>query len=207
MLSSCINTASQESEPLPILGRHQTKTIEGKDSLVHHQIPDFELWNQYGDSFGSSDLNEKIYLTEFFFTSCPSVCPKVAVQMEAIHQSLQDVPEFALVSFTLDSKRDTPENLFAYAEKKGVNHSNWFFLNGEADLVYTLAEEGYYAAAYNDKTEEKDNIMHDGVLVLVDTDGHIRGMYDGMDRSTVSKVKRDVRKLLNKSKLADVQKI
>ena len=89
--------------------------------------------------------------------------------MEKIHQDLQNVPEFVLVSFTLDSKRDTPEKLFTYA---------------------------YYAAAYNDKTREKDNIMHDGVLVLVGTKGHIRGMYDGMDKSTVPKVKQDVRVLL-----------
>ncbi len=192
IFSNCNHRVSQSDIILPILGRHQTKIIEGKDSLVYHRIPSFELRNQYGDTFGSKDLSGKIYLTEFFFTSCPSVCPKVAVQMKQIHQELHAVPEFAMVSFTLDPKRDTPERLSTYAEEKGVNHSNWYFLNGEADAVYRLAEEGYYAAAYNDKTDEQDNIMHDGVLVLVDTNGHIRGMYDGMDKSSVSKVKQDV---------------
>lgn len=196
IFSSCKETVPSNEIIPPILGRHQTKSIEGKDSIIYHQIPSFKMLNQYGNTFGSSDLNEKIYLTEFFFTSCPSVCPKVAVQMEQIHQDLQNISKFALVSFTLDSKRDTPEKLFAYAEKKEVNHSNWYFLNGEMELTYRLAEEGYYAAAYNDKTEEKDNIMHDGVLVLVDTNGHIRGMYDGMDKSTVAKVKQDVLFLL-----------
>lgn len=201
LLNSCV-LEKKPSQDLPFLGqptvtRISTSGIE-KDTLLQHRIPEFELTNQYEKPFGSDDLKNKVYLTEFFFTSCPSVCPKVAKQMDAIHEDLATNENFALVSFTLDSKRDTPTRLYDFAQKKKVNHSNWFFLSGARDKVYDLAEEGYYVAAYEDTTRiADDNIMHDGILVLVDQAGHIRGMYDGKEKATVNRVKADVEKLLN----------
>lgn len=198
LASNCQNKDSKlDTVSPPILGKHKNIIINGKDTMVYHSIPKFELTNQYNQPFGTPDLEGKIYLTEFFFTSCPSVCPKVAIQMEQIHQDLQHESKFALLSITLDAKRDTPERLFKYAEKKEANHSNWFFLNGEKDFVYTLAHEGFYVAAYEDENRNNDNIMHDGILALIDTEGHIRGMYDGKDKKTVEKIKRDVQALLN----------
>ena len=189
-----------EITALPFLGKPQVKQIVtngiSKDTLLPHRIPNFEIHNQYGKNFGTKDLIGKVHLTEFFFTSCPSVCPKVAKQMTAIHQQFAGEKNFALVSITLDSKHDTPTKLFDYAEKKSVNHSNWYFLNGDKDTVYDLAEEGYFVAAYQDTTRQNDNIMHDGVLVLVDQQGHIRGMFDGKERATVSKVENAVKQLL-----------
>lgn len=186
--------------PLPFFGKSQKVQIliDGvlKDTLLAHQIPDFELTNQYNETFNNADLKGKVYLTEFFFTSCPSVCPKVAKQMKAIHNIFPTDSDFALVSFTLDSKRDTPDRLFDYAQKKDVNHSNWYFLTGEKDTIYTLAEEGFFVAAYDDTTRIDDNIMHDGVLVLVDHQGHVRGMFDGKESTAVAQVESAVKQLL-----------
>ena len=134
-------------------------------------------------------------MAEFFFTSCPSVCPLVAPQMEELHRIFQDVQDFAMVSFTLDSEWDTHERLFDFAEEKAVNHSNWVFLTGSQHSIYSLASEGYYVAAYKDTTKSEDNIMHDGILVLVDQNGHIRGMYDGKERNSIEKIEMAVKQL------------
>ncbi len=191
---------TDESLPLPFLGKPHMQQIVAngitKDTLLPHRIPYFKITNQYGTPFGAKDLTGKVYVTEFFFTSCPSVCPKVAKQMQAIHQQFSRESNFALVSFTLDTKYDTPNRLFDYAQKKEVNQSNWYFLTGEKETIYGLAEEGYYVAAYQDATRKKDNIMHDGVLVLVDKKGHIRGMYDGKDADIIPRVKRAIKDLL-----------
>ena len=200
-------SGSDEITALPFLGKQQVKqvVINGitKDTLLPHRIPDFEIINQYGKYFGAKDLAGKVYLTEFFFTSCPSVCPKVAKQMEAIHKQFVKEPNFALVSFTLDSKYDTPSKLFDYAEKKVVNHSNWYFLTGNKDTIYDLAEEGYFVAAYQNTTRQNDNIMHDGVLVLIDHQGHVRGMFDGKELATVARVENAVKQLLLDKVYAD----
>lgn len=196
--SNCKNP-STTSKALPILGpKHATQIeINGalKDTIVSHQVPEFQFTNQYERSFGSEDLKGKVYLTEFFFTSCPSVCPKVAEQMQAIHKDLSKEEGFALVSITLDGKRDTPQKLFNYAEKKGANDSNWYFLNAPSDDVIDLAWDGYFVAASMDG-ELADDIMHKGTIVLVDQSGYVRGMYDGKAQETVGFVKRDVGRLL-----------
>ncbi|MEM8899317.1 MAG: SCO family protein [Bacteroidota bacterium] len=192
------NESSTVSE-LPYLGPVEflqvMKSGEKTDSLIHHKVPPFELQNQYGDTFGSEDLEGKVYLAEFFFTSCPSVCPLVAPQMTEIHKKLQDEKGFALVSFTLDSEWDTHERLFDFAEKGTVNHSNWFFLTGAKDSIYRLASEGYYVAAYKDPSRSEDNIMHNGTLVLVDQNGNIRGMFDGKERNSIEKIEMAVKQL------------
>ena len=202
-ISLCFINCQNETDEitsLPFLGKPQVQQIVTDgiviDTLLPHRIPDFEITNQYGTPFGAKDLTGKVHLTEFFFTSCPSVCPKVAKQMKAIHQQFAEESNFALVSFTLDTKYDTPDRLFEYAQKKEVNQSNWYFLNGEKETIYDLAEQGYYVAAYQDSTRKEDNIMHDGVLVLVDKKGHIRGMYDGKEADIIPRVKQAIKDLL-----------
>ena len=188
-------------DTLPYLGPPSSYTLmeDGvrRDTIQPHSIADFVLTNQYKKRFGSNDLKGKVYLTEFFFTSCPSVCPKVAKQMQAIHKELSTEPNFALVSVTLDGKRDTPSRLYDYAEEKEGNDSNWYFLSGEREEVYDLASDSYFVAAYQDTTRQTDNIMHDGIVVLVDQQGHVRGMFDGKEAATVGKVKEAVALLLN----------
>lgn len=199
LLAGCSN-GSAPATNLPILGPSKVIRIvengHNKDSLIAHHVPQFQLTNQYQKEFGSINLKGKIYITEFFFTSCPSVCPKVAKQMEAIHRELSEEEDFALVSITLDGKRDSPEKLYDFAQNKDVNHSNWYFLNGNRDEVMNLAWDGFFVATYEDESLKDDNIMHKGTIVLIDQKGQVRGMYDGKDTEAVQQVKQDVERLL-----------
>lgn len=187
---------------LPYLGKHiEVSIVENnqlKDTIIHHSIVPFQLTNQYGALYGSKNLARKVYLTEFFFTSCPSVCPKVAKQMAKIHHIFKEEENFALVSFTLDPKNDTPQRLYKYANKHQGNNSNWYFLTGDKEQIYDLAESNYFVAAYDDNLKNEDSIMHDGVLVLVDHAGHVRGMYDGKEETIVDEIKQDINSLLQK---------
>ena len=203
--TSCRDNEEIGNNSLPYLGYHATETIVvngvEKDTIIKHRIPEFELKNQYNENFGSEQLVDKNYLVEFFFTNCPSICPKVAKQMEDLHDKFKNEADFALVSFTLYPKGDTVEKLFQFAEKKAVNNSNWIFLTGDKDEIYDLANEAYFVVANNPNFEEDEDIMHKGVLVLVDMNGYIRGMYDGKDPATLKKVSQDL-KLLRSQNLA-----
>lgn len=172
--------------PLPVLGR----SLDG----TPHFIPSFQLIDSYNKPYYSEDLH--VYLTEFFYSACPSVCPKVASQMKRIYQQLKEKEGFSMLSITLDPEYDTPEKLNKYAQRFDLNTpSNWHFLSGDKDSIYKLATNDFYTPIKEIQGTERE-IIHDGILVLVDCHGQIRSMYDGMDPSIVEQVIADVNRLL-----------
>jgi len=191
MISCADNTAKTElMSELPVLG---IPNQEGKE----HTIKEFEFKNVLGGTLASSDLKGQVYLTEFFYSSCPSVCPKVGEQMIKVYEELKDKEGFSMLSITLDSEYDDAEKLKEHIAKIGFvqKPKNWFFLRGDKEETYKLARESFYTPIKELLNTDRE-IIHDGVLVLVDGQGHIRGMYDGMDAGSVLKIKNDVKFLL-----------
>lgn len=183
---------------LPIYGRRQavTKTVNGQQitDTVYQTIPDFTFVNQYGDSTGSKQLKNKIYVADFFFTSCPSICPIMERNMLNVYKAYKDTSDVKIVSFTIDPRHDTVPVLKKYAEKLGVTGNSWWFLLGNKDKVYDMAAKDYLVAVSQDSTVA-GGYVHQGYFVLVDKQGRVRGSYDGTDMKQVNQLIDDIKTL------------
>lgn len=186
LFSSC----KTDDKPLPFIGK--TQVIEGKTE--YHTIPDWLYTNQNGETVTNKDLSDYIYIADFFFTSCPSICPKVMKQMLRLQKEFEDEPNVKLVSFTMDPKRDTEEKLTAYANGIGANLDKWIFLRGDKEATFDLANE-YFIVAYED-ADVPGGFDHSGKLILVDKAGHVRSFSEGTDPSETPKLIKDTKTLL-----------
>jgi len=190
VLTALIVSCKNESAELPYIG--QKTMVDGKE--VPHTIPDWTYTNQAGDTVTNKDLSNYIYVADFFFTSCPSICPKVMKQMTILQKEFADEPLVKLVSFTLDPVRDTPEKLMAYANNIGADTDKWWFLAGEKEPTYELANE-YFVVAYEDASVP-GGFDHSGKILLVDKEGHVRSFAEGTDPSDTPKLIADINTLI-----------
>jgi protein SCO1/2 len=185
-------------EHLPVMGPVTYGYNEGSDKVdtVYHRIPDFSFTNQFGLTFSEKDIEGKVYLADFFFTSCPTICPKMTETMARVAKETVGLAGFLLVSHTIDPQFDTPEVLRAYASEKGGAHPHWIFLTGEVDALYDISEHGYMAFA-KEAPEEPGGFTHSGFLVLVDQKRQIRAVYDGTRPEIAPEIIKDIHTLLN----------
>jgi len=187
ILSSCIE---QKQRKLPIMGE---KDITGTDT-VYHTIEDFRLVNQDSAIVTKKTLEGKIYVADFFFTSCRTICPIMKTQMKRVYDEIKDDPEVIIVSHTIDPEYDTVGRLHDYAERLGVESGKWHFLTGSKDSIYYLAQTSYFATAMEAETEP-DGFIHSGAFLLIDKQGRIRGKYDGTDEKEVDQLIQDIKVL------------
>lgn len=187
-MSSC-NTSSKV---LPYLG--ESEIIDGK--TIHYTIPPFKFVNQHGDSISEETVKNKVYITDFFFTHCPTICPKMGQQMLRLHDKYKDREDVLLLSHSIDSKYDTVATLKRYAEKLGVVESNrWHFLHVPADQL-TIRAKSYLTAVQKDSTESV-GFTHSGHFILVDRERHIRSFCDGTKPDEVNRLMKEIDILLN----------
>jgi len=168
--------------------------IVGTDT-VYRSIPNFSFLNQDSTVVTNKDFDGTIYVADFFFTSCPTICPVMHRNLLKVYQKYKDNPEVKLASHTIDAKYDTPSRMKTYAEKLGVTGTQWEFLWGQRDTVYALAERNYLVSVGEDK-KVPGGFIHQGYLVLVDKDKRIRGAYDGTLDEEVKKLMEDMDILL-----------
>jgi len=189
---------SNHNKVLPTYGFDsvQTKTVNGQQETdtVYKAVPAFKFVNQYGDSVGSKKLDGKIYVADFFFTSCPSICPIMQRNMLTVYNAFKDTADVKIISFTIDPKHDTTAVLKKYADKLGVSGNSWWFLNGDRDKVYSLAAKNFLVAVNPDSTVA-GGYVHQGYFVLVDKAKHVRGSYDGTDPKQVEQLIADIKVL------------
>lgn len=187
-------SCKDESGPLPILGFQE----EGKNGeVVYHTIRDWEYTNQDSLTVTNGQLKEFIYVSDFFFTSCPSICPRVTKEMLRVYETFKDDARVKLVSFTIDPKRDTPSRLKRYATNLEIDTDKWWFLTGDKDFTYELAND-YFNVAMEDE-EAPGGFDHSGKLILVDTKGHIRSFSEGTDPGETPKMIKDIKRLLGET--------
>ena len=141
------------------------------------KVAPFSFTNQDGQNITNKDYEGKVYLVEFFFTTCPTICPRMSRNLVDIQEQLKSFNNFGVASFTINPDNDTPEVLKAYAEKYGVTNPNWHFLTGEQEAIYDLANTGFnlYAAQISDAP---GGFEHSGNFALIDQDGYIRSRRD-----------------------------
>ncbi|MDO9273928.1 MAG: SCO family protein [Lutibacter sp.] len=169
------------------------------------KVPPFEFTNQDGKLIANSFYDGKVYVVEFFFTTCPTICPKMNENMLKIQNEFYGNQDFGIVSFSINPKHDTPQILKEYAKSHGATLKNWNFLTGEQDKIYELSNIGFTLYAGEDSNAE-GGFEHSGMFALVDKQGNIRSrldelgntiaFFDGLDAKGVQQIKEDINILL-----------
>ena len=181
-------------------------TTRRDDKLVKiGPAPNFELVNQDNIKVSNETYKGKVYVLEFFFTTCPSICPKMNLSMLDIEKSFFGNPNFGLVSITIDPSHDTPEVLKSHAKLLDVKSSNWNFLTGDREYIYNLANKGFNLYV-GENNKIKGGFEHSGLFALIDKNGNIRCRkdnfgnpilyYDGLDKKGVRDIQQDINILL-----------
>jgi len=141
------------------------------------KVPDFKFVNQNGDSISNKDYLGKVYVVEFFFTTCPSICPIMNENLVEVEKELGENKDFGIVSISIDPLHDTPEVLKQYAQDHGIDNTNWNFLTGDKEDIYTLANKGFGIFANTDETVP-GGFAHSGLFALIDREGYVRSRKD-----------------------------
>lgn len=203
---SCGNTSDDKkydsnyrADKLPYFGQYKIVDAEdGGTDTLHHKVGDFNLVNQDSTEISNEDVEGKIYVADFFFTSCPTICPKMKAQMLRVYDSIKDEPDVMILSHTIDPEYDTVALLKEFSRQLGVTGDKWHFLTGNKDDIYKLGQRSYMVTAIEDLAEP-GGFIHSGAFLLVDGQGHIRGVYDGTDPVEVNDLIQDIKKLQSES--------
>ena len=193
-------SCSTNPEKLPILGNKEAviKMVNGKQikDTIYHQIPNFEFINQDSSNITQQDYEGKIYVADFFFTTCPTICPKMKTQMLRIYEKFKDNPKVGILSHTIDPRHDTPAVLREFMNNLNIKSKMWQMVTGDKAKIYEIGQKSYMVSATDDPTQP-GGIVHSGAFVLVDKNRHIRGIYDGTEPEKVDKLMKDMEILLN----------
>ena len=157
----------------------------------NHKIADFSFVNQDGKVVTQKDYEGKIYVADFFFTTCQSICPKMASNMVEVQQAIKNNPEVMLLSHTVMPDVDSVPVLKRYADEKGVDSRKWNLVTGEKQKIYDLARKSYLAVKIG-RPEERYDMVHTENFVLVDSKRRVRGFYDGTNRKEIARLIEDI---------------
>jgi protein SCO1 len=195
VITAC--TPNKTAKKLPILGERDTtmRLVAGSYQLdsVMHTIPDFDFINQDGEHITQKNVEGKIYLVDFFFTTCPTICPRVKKNMLKIAEDIKGDPDILILSHTIDPKHDSVSVLHTYAAKLHINTKQWLFLTGDKEKIYAQAHE--YLVAVQEDTSAAGGFTHSGNVMLIDKKRQIRGYYNGLKESDMQNLADDIKTL------------
>jgi protein SCO1/2 len=157
----------------------------------YHTIADFSFVNQNGDTITQKNYEGKIYVADFFFTTCGSICPKMTTNLADVQKVILNNPKVMLLSHTVFPETDSIPVLKAYAVKNGVVDSKWNLVTGDKKEIYTMARKSYLAVKLG-KPDELYDMVHTENFVLVDQKRRVRGFYDGTDKEDMKRLLEDI---------------
>ena len=202
IITSCSDRKKElvEIRALPILGHRdlEYKMVDGEEIVdtLYHIIPEFSYLNQDSVMISSKSIKGKIWISDFFFTHCPSICPPMTTQMKRLNFLLKDLSnEIEFLSFSIDPDRDSPSRFRKYIEEHGIDAENWNFFTGNESATHILGVEDFLVNARKDE-KSPGGFAHSPGFTLVDREGRVRGVYIGTDTKEVDQLEKDVRKLL-----------
>lgn len=173
-------------------------TIQHLANKKLHQIADFEFINQNGKIITQQDYKNKIYIADFFFTTCQTICPIMTDNMTIVQEAIKDFDDVMILSHSVTPEIDTPEVLKQYGLKKGVDDTKWNLVTGKKEDIYYIARKSYLAVKTGDPSQMYD-MVHTENFVLVDKNKRVRGFYDGTKLQDIKKLVDDIKILrLNK---------
>jgi len=188
LFSSC----KPKERPLPIFGE---RDFNGKDT-VYHTIAPFAFRDQDSTLITNATFKDKIYVADFFFTTCRTICPIMKTQMKRVYDATAKDPDVLILSHTIDPNYDDVDRLHNYARMLEVSSDRWHFVTGVQDSIYKIAQTSYFATAKEEKSEP-DGFIHSGAFLLIDKHQRIRGKYDGTRELDVDRLLKDIEKLRN----------
>lgn len=160
---------------------------------IFKQIPGFQLTSQQGETFTKEDLDNKIYVADFFFATCPDICKDMSSQLVRVQEAFKNDTTVQIVSFTVNPEHDSVSVLQEYAERYGANPNQWTFLTGPREEIYSLARNGFYLPVQ--QVEGQKDFIHSEKFLLVDKAHRVRGIYDGTDPVDVDRLITEIRVL------------
>jgi protein SCO1/2 len=191
-----LQTGKNNYKTLDIFGPKEpvTNSAGNVPDTIYHQIADFSFISQDSSIVTQETVKNKIYIADFFFTTCRSICPKMTNQLMRVQNAFSDDPDVIIISHTVDPETDTPPVLARYAAKHNAVKGKWFFVTGDKKQLYDMARNSYYITAMEgDGTG--DDFIHSEKIVLIDKDKRIRGFYDGTDYYEITRLIEEVKLL------------
>ena len=182
----------QQEKKLPFLG---PKEVLKQGDTLYHKIPDFKFLNQDSLWVSQKDMAGKIYVADFFFTTCPTICPTMKTQLLRIYDKFAEDDRVRILSHTIDPEYDGVRVLKDYAKKLNITSPRWNLVTGKKSDIYRLGEKSYMVTAQEDANEE-GGFVHSGAFILVDQNRHVRGIYDGTKEEDVNHLIEDMTLLL-----------
>lgn len=168
--------------------RTAVENADGSFDTTYHQIPYFEFINQDGKKVTRDDMLGNVYVADFFFVTCPTICPKMTTNMKYVQDKFEGRKELRFLSITVNPEEDSVSVLKEYAEKVHANTNNWDFVTGNKEEIYDIAFKGFFVNVAKDSIAE-GGFLHSQLLILIDKQGRIRGYFDG---TVFSEMKKDL---------------
>lgn len=161
-----------------------------------HQIPAFSLVNQSGEKITEQHLNDKVTVVDFFFTSCPGICPKMTSNMMLVQEAFMDTDDVMILSHSVTPEYDSIPVLKEYADLKGIQNEKWHLLTGERSVIYDLGRNQYFIEEDLGLEKDPEDFIHTENFVLIDQNRRIRGIYNGLNKTSVRQLIADAKTLL-----------
>jgi protein SCO1/2 len=184
-----------KSYPLPKMGPWE---VSEAGDTIYYQVPGFGFVDQDSNLITDEMLQGKVYVVDFFFTTCPTICPKMSQQMVRVHDDFLTEDRLVLISHTIDPAHDSVATLKAYAEALEVQTNRWHLVTGDKDSLYNMAR--YYMVPAQADESAPGGFIHSGAFILMDGERHVRGFYDGTKPEEVDQLMTDIRWLLAEPK-------
>jgi protein SCO1/2 len=182
---------NRHQEQLPFLGN----PIKKGQKFIYPKVRNFSFVNQDSLIVTNETFKNKIYVADFIFLSCPTICPKMNTELKSVYAKYKNNPSISFLSHTIDPERDTVERLKEFTKNNYID-SNWHFVTGNKDSIFSMATKSYFTTAYPDE-KEPGGLVHGGGLLLVDKNRYIRGVYDGTNPEETKRLIRDIKVLLS----------
>lgn len=187
-----LTTQSENFYDLPVFG---PKSLNESGDTIYHQVSSFSFLDAKGDTVSDKDFEEVVYVTDFFFTKCTSICPKMSTQLSRVQEYFKGNELVKILSHSVDPDYDKGVVLSNYATEYSALPNKWYFVTGDADDIYAKARQDYYIVAGEEDSDA--GFVHSEKLVLIDKEKRIRGFYDGTDKEDVDRLIIEIQVLLH----------
>lgn len=201
ILVGACKSANEKESRVDILPYYEDASFTPKwyseDNLPadFHQIPAFELFNQYGEIITEKCMNGKVTVVDFFFTTCPGICPKMTDRMKLVQEAFEGDSDAQILSYSVTPEYDSVSVLMNYASKMGIRSKQWHLLTGERSVIYDLGRNQYFIEEDLGLTKDPNDFIHTENFVLIDQFRRIRGIYNGLNKSSVNQLIADAKTL------------
>ncbi len=206
-----LSKSDHSFKTLPYFGNKEViNAVAGTDvpDTLYHSVPDFSFTNQFGENTTMEYFEGDIMVVDFFFTTCPTICPIMTKQMARLQWMLEDAAydDVSFLSHTVNPNNDTPEILLAYGQEEGADFEKWTFVTGDQEEIFEQGFQGYLLSTQED-SGAPGGFLHSSMFVLVDRDRHIRGFYDGTSSKEVDDLVTDIKMLKKEETLKESEKV